>query len=126
MYSKEIWKQIPGYNGDYKISNLGKVKSLKNNKVKLLKTSPIHGYPAVWLCSNGIGERIRTAKLVLMSFIGPCPIGKQVSHIKGIRKDSRLKNLKYETSQENINRIKRFKIKIFSFRINIVIWRLHD
>lgn len=27
--SKEIWKDIQGYNGRYKISNLGKVLSIK-------------------------------------------------------------------------------------------------
>lgn len=26
---KEIWKDIPGYNGYYQVSNLGKVKSLR-------------------------------------------------------------------------------------------------
>lgn len=28
---KEIWKDIPGYNGYYQVSNLGKVKSLRKN-----------------------------------------------------------------------------------------------
>ena len=39
---KEIWKDIPNYEGYYQVSNLGRVNSLKNNKTKkdkLLKIS---------------------------------------------------------------------------------------
>ena len=32
----EIWKDIEGYEGLYQVSNLGRVKSLKFNKIKIL------------------------------------------------------------------------------------------
>ena len=31
---KEIWKDIPNYEGYYQVSSLGRVNSLKNNKTK--------------------------------------------------------------------------------------------
>ena len=34
---EEIWKWIVGYEGQYKVSNFGKVKSLKFGKQKILK-----------------------------------------------------------------------------------------
>ncbi len=35
---KETWKDIQGYEGLYQISNLGRVKSLKRNKEKNIKS----------------------------------------------------------------------------------------
>ena len=39
----EIYKDIPGYEGLYQISNLGNVKSLKRNKI-LAKNNNGNGY----------------------------------------------------------------------------------
>ena len=32
--NNEIWKDIEGFNKDYQVSNLGRVKSLKNGREK--------------------------------------------------------------------------------------------
>ena len=34
----EEWRNIEGYEGDYQISNYGRVKSLKHNKERILQT----------------------------------------------------------------------------------------
>ena len=34
---KEIWKDIEGYEGDYQVSNLGRIKSFKNKKEIIMK-----------------------------------------------------------------------------------------
>lgn len=39
---EEIWKDVPNYEGIYQVSNLGRVKSLRKNK--LLNHSIISGY----------------------------------------------------------------------------------
>ena len=36
---KEVWKEIPGYAGDYQVSDHGRVKSLKGSEEKILKLS---------------------------------------------------------------------------------------
>ena len=54
---KEVWKDIKGYEGYYKISNKGKVKSLKrkgNWKERILKPQKdMYGYLRVNLTKNG-------------------------------------------------------------------------
>ena len=33
--NKEIWRDIVGYEGLYQVSNLGRVKNIKNNTIKI-------------------------------------------------------------------------------------------
>ena len=49
----EIWKMIDGYE-DYMISNLGRVKSLKFGKERILKIYRMNKYLKVGLCKFGI------------------------------------------------------------------------
>ncbi len=96
---KEIFKTIPGFK-DYQISNFGNVKSLKFDRELILKPA-INGNGYKCVCIRGA---INIPYLVLLTFIGPCPKGKEVSHLNGNRLDDRLKNLKWETRMENQQR----------------------
>jgi hypothetical protein len=60
----EIWKDIPGYEGKYQVSNLGKVKSLSRSFIRNGAIIPVRerimthhtgkrGYPEVKLCKGG-------------------------------------------------------------------------
>lgn len=50
----EEWKTISGYNGKYLVSNMGRIKSLKNRKARLLTAFPNNkGYYRVALCKDG-------------------------------------------------------------------------
>ena len=42
MKEKEIWKDVPGYEGLYKISNIGMVYSLYKNKINNIIVNPSH------------------------------------------------------------------------------------
>ena len=70
---KEIWKDIPNYEGYYQVSNLGRVNSLKNNKTKkdkLLKTRIGHdGYFDVGLSKEGVQKRYKVHQLVAIAFL---------------------------------------------------------
>ncbi len=50
----EIWKEVDGYDGDYFISNFGRVKSFKKLPEKIISPcKDSYGYFQVHLCNNG-------------------------------------------------------------------------
>ena len=79
----EIWKDVPGYIGLYKVSNYGRVKSVKKQLV--LKTCGSgNRYKTVALC-NGMRKTFRVHRLVAAAFI-PNPDNKPcIDHIDGDR-----------------------------------------
>lgn len=111
--SNEIWKDIPGYEGFYQISNMGRVKGLertivyKNNyvhkyesKVKKQKITE-DGYLRVGLNKSNNQKWITVHRLVALAFI-PNPNNKEtVNHINENKKDNRVENLEWMTRIEN-------------------------
>lgn len=69
----EIWKDVPGYEGLYKVSNLGNVLSLnyrRTRKAKLLKLlKRANGYCYVELSKNGVTRKINVHCLVAKVFV---------------------------------------------------------
>lgn len=50
----EEWREISGYSGKYLVSNLGRIKSLKSRKAKILTAFTNNkGYQRVALCREG-------------------------------------------------------------------------
>ena len=77
----EIWKDIPGYVGLYKVSNYGRVKSIKKQLVLKICGSG-NRYKTVALC-NGMRKTFRLHRLVAAAFI-PNPDNKPcIDHIDG-------------------------------------------
>lgn len=104
MKIKEIWKDIVDYEGLYQVSNLGRVKSIKFSKEKILKPVPTHnGYYIVGLSKNGNKKRFRVHRLVAQAFIGKISKGYCVNHINEVKTDNRLENLEIITFKENVN-----------------------
>ena len=75
---KEVWKPIPGYEGLYKASDCGRIKSLPRTTfgVERVKSERIIsqqkdklGYCSVKLSKNGIVTRHRVHRLVALAFI---------------------------------------------------------
>lgn len=69
----EIWKDVPGYEGLYQVSNLGNVKSLNYNKTgneKILKQKirKNTNYLVVCLCKKGLHKDKFVHRLVLEAF----------------------------------------------------------
>ena len=101
----EEWKPVPGYEGRYEVSDLGRVRSLQHcwgprPTPHLLKPGIAStGYPTVAL---GRGNTKQVHALVLSAFVGPCPPGQECRHKNGVRSDPRLVNLEYGTRAQNI------------------------
>lgn len=98
------WKDIPGYEGLYQANRKGEILSLHENnfKKKLIPSKHTTGYLVVSLSKNGVRKKHKIHRLILLTFVGVCPNGKEVNHKNGIRTDNRLKNLEYVTRLENI------------------------
>lgn len=95
----EEWKDIKGYEGLYKVSNYGKVKSLKNNKI--LKPINCHDYKYVHLCDKNHKRKNKAIhRLVAQAFIDDNSV-MQVNHINGNKSDNCITNLEWCTSSEN-------------------------
>ena len=123
---KEIWKDIPGYEDQYQASNLGRIRSFKRNKVRILKPGRDgNGYCIVKLCLNKVVKSARVHRLVWEAFNGSIPEGMQINHLNEIKTDNRLENLSLCTAKENINfgtciarRAKKFSKPVIQFDKN--------
>ena len=114
----EIWKDIPGYEGEYQASTCGRIKSLRRKVrgvnpytgVEFMRTITEtilrpgrhckSGHVSVVLRRNTPGKPVH--QLVAITFIGPVPDGKEVLHTNGDPSDNRITNLRYGTRRENI------------------------
>ena len=115
ILEKEIWKDIPNYEGIYQASNLGRIKSLERFrkgangslvtvKEKILKPQISNkGYYLIGLRKQSIVKRYLVHRLVYEAFNGQIPEGLQVNHINEIKIDNRLSNLNLMTAKENSN-----------------------
>lgn len=100
----EIWKDIEGYENLYQISNMGRVRSLRYGKSKILKNSVNKGgYCVVCLVKNQTYKSFYVHRLVATHFI-PNPDNKpHIDHINTIRTDCTVINLRWVTNKENHN-----------------------
>ena len=99
----ELWKSIEGY-PNYMISNLGRVKSLRFRKEKIMKLrNDSDGYLLINFHKNKKQNTFKVHRLVAQTFI-PNPENKpHIDHINGIRDDNRVENLRWVTIKENNN-----------------------
>lgn len=113
---EEIWKDIEGYENLYQVSNMGRVRSLRYGKSKILKNSVNKGsYCKVGLVKNSVYKNFYVHRLVAIHFI-PNPDNKpHIDHINTDRTDNTVflnedgsvnydkTNLRWVTNKENHN-----------------------
>lgn len=99
---EEIYKNINNYDGFYKVSNFGNVKSLKGKTERLLKQyQDKFGYLHVSLSKNGSLKTFQVHRLVCLCFIENNE-DLVVNHKDGNKSNNNLNNLELVTQQENI------------------------
>lgn len=108
----EEWRDIPGYEGWYQVSDLGNVRSLdraipRGNHIvnrsgaSMIPCPDSHGYPSVKLSMAGDFKTFGVHRLVALTFIGPNPGGLEVCHGDGDKTNNALWNLRYDTRRSN-------------------------
>lgn len=113
--SKEIWRDIPGYEGYYQASDEGRVRSLdrwiiyKNGRKRFYKGKIFEGsfnnggYKTVNLSRYDKQKIFQISQLVAMAFLYHEPNGHTlvIDHINGIKTDNNIKNLRVVTHRDN-------------------------
>lgn len=116
----EKWKDIPGYEGAYQISDLGRVRSATRKREvnnchggRSFRTdtgrilTPIdngHGYLVIMLSNDGHRSPFYIHRLVAEAFCEKQSNGLVIDHKNHNRADNRAINLEWVTQKENIRR----------------------
>ena len=105
LNNMENWKEIPTFENEYMVSDLGNVKSIRFNKEKILKQGiQTQGYCIVDLK----GKTYRVHSLVIWAFKGIEPTGKVsdfvIDHIDNNKSNNVLSNLNVISHRDNITK----------------------
>lgn len=101
---EEIWKNIPEYEGLYQASNLGRIRNIHRLKTLGGILRPIldtGGHLQIGLYKNSKQKRLLIHRLILKTFISPCPSEMECRHLDGNPVNNKLNNLKWGTRSEN-------------------------
>ena len=100
----EIWKDIVNYEGLYKVSNFGRVKSLLFGKERIIKQITNNkGYSFVNLYKNGTQKYMTVHRLVATAFIENTFNLPEINHKNENKTDNSVKNLEWCTTKYNSN-----------------------
>lgn len=138
----ENWKDIPGYEGRYQVSDQGRVRSI-DHRVRLV----VKGVETTRLSPGKVLKPGRSGSLghltvavgkhnsmpvhflVMLAFVGPRPLGADVAHGDGDPGNNRIGNLRYASRTSNnqdvvfhgrrrltVEEIRRVRAEAFAYR----------
>jgi hypothetical protein len=105
IFLTEVWKDIDGYNGRYRVSNLGRIWSFAQDTVRgKIKTGnpTMKGYLSICLRNPGCPSRtIPIHRLVAKAFIPNPDNLPQVNHKDEVKTNNSVDNLEWCTNEYN-------------------------
>ena len=124
---EEIWKDIPGFEGYYKVSNIGNIMSVKrlvnssitnkrlvNERVRKININK-YGYQYITLHKKGKGTHFTIHRLVAMCFIPNSNNYSSINHMDEDKLNNNFENLEWCTTKYNNfynNRQEKINIKL--------------
>jgi hypothetical protein len=115
---EEVWKDVLGYEGLYKVSSSGRVKSVDrlvtkrwpdgrilpwNLQGKLLKVATNKvGYNIIALCQEGKCKTVSVHRLVAKAFLSTIDGKEIINHIDGVKTNNCISNLEWCNHSENV------------------------
>ena len=106
----EIWKDIIGFEGYYKISDFGNIKSMKRKgRLKTKNLNPAidrDGYLHIHLSKAGVTKIFKIHKLVAIYFLNHIPCGHKeiVDHEDNNKLNNHVSNLRLTTTRDNCSK----------------------
>jgi hypothetical protein len=103
--TKEIWKDIPNYEGYYQVSDLGRVKSLKRKGVRkdrFLVPTKFREYYYFSLMKDNKNKKIQISRILYSVFKGELKKDMVIDHIDNNPSNNSLGNLQQISIRENL------------------------
>lgn len=107
----ETWVPVSGFEGEYEVSDQGRVRSLarldrrgylqSGRLLKPMRNNRHSNHRRVVLSKDGKRTDKLVHRLVLETFIGPCPEGHEACHNDGNPSNNVLSNLRWGTKKSN-------------------------
>lgn len=97
-----VWKEVVGSNGQYLVSNTGKVKTAKTGRI-LKPAVDQRGYERVCLFKMDRCKTFKVHRLVATAFIPNEEMKAQVNHKDGNKRNNCVENLEWMTNAENMH-----------------------
>ena len=91
---EEKWRPVVGFENDYEVSNLGRLRNVLTNKV-LSIVNRKGDYLSYVLRSSGKRKSVRLHRIVYEAFVGNIPCGKHyhIHHVDGNKQNNVVSNL---------------------------------
>ncbi len=112
--ARQLWRPVAGFEQTHEISDQGVVRRKERvlvncNGIKrrwpaaqLKVTTKSNGYQHITLThADGSAKTLHVHRMVLESFVGPCPEGCEALHADGNKSNNALNNLRWGTHPEN-------------------------
>ena len=97
----EEWRDVVGFEGLYKVSNFGRIQTVKTGKIKEQTISKADNRPYLSLWKNNKIKVCRPHKLVMEAFVSLRPEGLECCHNDGNPQNNHWSNLRWDTPKNN-------------------------